>query len=359
MANIAIIGAAGFVGAELVKYLELLGHTVTAIARDNAKFLLSKYKCTIINPKDVKYTEEFDSVINLAYPNSGSVHHYSLRNKEILSMIKKLSGQKAKVIHTSTLAVFGFNLDKLIEAKQIPNRSDYLYVESKIELENLLLKTFSADQLQIVRLGNIWGKGSASWTVPIIDKLLFGKPVGVIGMDGFSNVTDIQNVVSYLSFLALNKTSEQRIFHHLAEFSHVKWDVWINKIAETIHCVPVKTDSLPNYPMNAWSDIEVSFKPMNLKLLYKSLMIGRFAGSYLRKIISNIPESRFQVIKQQNITPMALVSQIDEADKTFLIVISAQTEFKPILDPQWKQEISVEDSWNNIYLWMKDVGYIE
>lgn len=359
MATIAVIGAAGFVGMELVNLLEEHGHNVIAIARSNGKFLLQKNRCTVIHPSEVTPRNDIDVVINLAYPNSGSVHHYSLRNKEILRMIGQLAGNSARIIHTSTVAVFGFQLEHPVAPLPVANRRDYLYVESKIEMENLLQRSFSKERLAIVRLGNVWGKKSGAWTAPLIDKLLFGLPVGIMNHDGYSNITDVANVVSYLTFLAEKKTPSAMLFHHLAEMGDTRWSYWIQKICSVIHAQPVYIPHAPHYPGGMAEEFAGIFNPIKPRAVYKKLVFGRFTGSLLRSVIGKLPETYFAQKKQQNIQPLQERKMYSDADEVFLWVMSCSRHFATVTDPEWKPALTKEQSWERIVEWMQEIGYVK
>lgn len=359
MAKIAVIGAAGFVGMELVNLLEGRGHNVVAIARYNGRFLLQRNKCEIIHPDTVSKRNDIDVVINLAYPNSGSVHHYSTRNKEILRMIRLLADEHARIIHASTIAVFGFQLDHPIVAEQVFNRRDYLYVESKIELENLLLNTFPKDRLSIVRLGNVWGKKSASWTAPLIDKLLFGVPIGSTEYDGYSNITDVANVVSYLTFLAEKGTSSEMLFHHLAELGETRWSYWIQKICSVINTQPIYISHTPPYPSGMGEEISAIFNPMKPRTVYKKLVFGRYTGSLMHSLIGMFPEEYFTRKKQQHVQPVPMRKLYSDSDEVFLWVMSCRNQFVSVTDPGWEPALDKEQSWQQVLNWMHEVGYVE
>src|SRR6185503_20239153 len=113
-------------------------------------------------------------------------------NKEIIHTIRRLATDSCRVIHTSTLAVFGYGLERPIVAGPVERRADYVYVEGKIDFECRLRKWWGHRDLQIVRLGNVWGPASPFWTAALADRIVLGEPVGVAGEDGYCNVTDVR-----------------------------------------------------------------------------------------------------------------------------------------------------------------------
>ena len=164
MARVVVIGGAGYVGLALCAELRLRGHDVTAVTRPNGRFLLERMGVRVESPDDLERVGPSEAVINLAYPNRGSVYEYPRRNRELLAIVRRLAAGGARVVHTSTQAVFGFAMEYPIVVGPVPKRRDYLYIESKIQLENLLAHACGGGGLHIVRLGNVWGPASPTWT---------------------------------------------------------------------------------------------------------------------------------------------------------------------------------------------------
>ena len=221
MARVAVIGGAGYVGIALCAELRRRGHDVAAVTHPNGRFLLEPTGVRVELWDTPERVGVVDVVINLAYPNRGPVHEYPIRNREIRDLIQQLAGDSARVIHLSTQAVFGFALEYPVVLGPVRNRRDYLYIEAKLEIENLLARGI-VRSLDVVRLGNVWGPASPTWTAAVADKLLFGETVGVAGEDGYCNGTDVANVVSYLAFLVEASRRDGARYHHLAELADLE-----------------------------------------------------------------------------------------------------------------------------------------
>jgi len=203
MKKILIIGAAGYVGKFVVeRFCESQDFEIFALTRENGKFLLRDLNVSIVLKEELQNLNDFDIVLNLAYPSGVTPLKFSKINKEILNIIKNNVKPNGIIIHTSSLAIFGYPLDFPIVNKPIRKRFDIPYVMTKIEMENLLIKNFPNHQLHIVRLGNVWGPASPFWTFTLADKLTFGEPVLLKNKDGFSNITDVHNVADYSIFFA-------------------------------------------------------------------------------------------------------------------------------------------------------------
>jgi dTDP-4-dehydrorhamnose reductase len=360
MARIAVIGAAGYVGMELCRQLKEAGHEVIGIARSNGKFLLQPLGIRVEHPSNADAVGEVDAVINLAYPNTGSIHKYSERNRELLSLIRQLAGSKAKIIHTSTQAVFGYALEIPPHPAPVKPRRDYLYIETKIELENLLLRAFSNRELHIVRLGNVWGPGSPTWTVAMTDRILFGRYVGTKGVEGYSNVTDVTNAASYLSFLVGVQSGSTPAFHHLAELGTIPWKHWIEKISTILRLEPAFYDGVPGCPRSALREFTSYFSDLSPVTLYRRLVWGRFTGSFMRSIVHLVPFKSFERMKKRKRTAGGHIADpLSVEDSVFLTIVNASTVFENHLIGNWKPPIDAEKSWKRVRDWMNEVGYLD
>ena len=357
MTRVAIIGAAGYVGLELSRQLSDAKFEVSAVARENGKFLLRDFGFKIVAPQDIASLGKVDVVVNLAYPTSGSPHNYPFRNIEILDQIKAITGPFTRIIHISTQAVFGYALDRPIFTGPAKMVRDFAYIEAKIELENLILRNFASHSVQIVRLGNVWGPGSGAWTVPLINKVLFGEPVGVDGVDGYCNFTDVANTASYLAFLVATDDLHGHQFHHLAEMSAYRWSTWIDKIETALQQKSVRQPNLSPDPVSLKQEVRNAFSPVLPGPLYRNLIWDRRSGSVLRSLLRRVGDQRFQSIK--NRSPKTFVSgyKLGPAEKTFLHIMSCQTQFATSVLEQWQPPVSVEESWSRVEHWMSDAGY--
>ncbi|MGZ5281214.1 MAG: NAD-dependent epimerase/dehydratase family protein [Bacteroidia bacterium] len=351
MANIAIIGAAGYLGVKVVEALNGRGHNITAITRPNGEIILGQKNVRIVYFQSLKNNaEKFDVIINLAYATSSVQWLIKQENTDILELIKKLAKTDAKIIHTSTLAVFGFGLDKEIKTAAVKNRADYSYIVSKIGMENLLLKSFPKHDVSIIRLGNIWGPASASWTVKILENLLYEKPV-VADAFGYSNITDVYNTADYIRFLAEQATQTGTKFYHQAELGDKNWDYYVNALAEKIHAKPVYSQRSVSYHTSIKNDLAGLthfFSPS--PFLYGALET-RFLAFYLRDFISGLPRA---VKKPFNKLPVPINAG---NDFVFLTVMSCKTHFINQTHPDWKPPVNAEESLKRVFNWMEEAGY--
>lgn len=358
--KIAILGAAGFVGIELISQLERdYKFDLYAITRDNGTILLGDKKVRILNEADIDKDLFFDVVVNLAYPTSNILHSFPRANKSILKILQKIVKPNTKLIHISSQAVFGFGMDEKIKLDFLNNRRDYAYVEAKLEMENLINRTFHNNNVAILRLGNVWGAGSGSWTGSIIERLLFGQFVAVEGMDGYSNLTDVKNAAAYIIYLIKAESLKGINIYHLAEFSHIKWSQIIDLISFQLNVKPVLSDVVPVYATSLKKDILANISLPKVGNTYRKLVWGRKTGSYLRSVVRTLGAGKFATIKRTETKSLPKTSLLSNADSIFLTIVSTNVEFKNEILDGFVPLVNFQESWENVKDWMVFAGFIK
>ena len=360
MKRVAIIGAAGYVGLELVRQLQTIDIEVNAVARENGRFLLRDFGIRLVAPAELCSLGTMDVIVNLAYPTSGSTVNYPTRNQEILEQIKVLMGPSTHLVHVSTQAVFGLALDRPIVVGPVAQVRDYPYVEAKIQLENLLIDQFGANNIEIVRLGNVWGPGSGSWTVPLVNRVLFSEPVGIQGVDGYCNATDVANTASYLRHLIGTDDRGGIRFHHLAEMASYRWSKWIDRIESSLGQEAVRESSMGFRAGNFRQEVRQAISPVMPAALYRSFAGGRSSGSWLRTLSRAVGEQRFEAVKsglKRSVRTLPTGHEVGAGDQQFLEILSCQTQFKTCVLDGWRPPVDFEASWSLIEHWMIAAGY--
>lgn len=346
MMNLAIIGANGYVGSRLNSALADSYH-VTAITRgiDSLSRVVSgvQYKTA---SEDLPI---FDVVINTAYALDKNHANCATANNEMIKLLYRICNKQTKIIHLSSLAVFGFGLDKVLKADAIATRNDYAYVFSKLDMENKLIKHFGNKRISIIRLGNVWGPGNTSYTQPVIDSLLWGLPI-MPDKPGMCNLTHIDNIVSYVTHTL---TSNQHLtFHHLAEFSSINWKQVIDDMAMIMGVKPVSLTQPSYYPLSFRDEVLHALRKKPLEAI-KTLRNGRFTSAYF-------PERLFSKVLLKH-APMCYPKQPQlgkyAIPDTFVWVLNCQKSFSNTRLTDWQPLISWEESLKPLAYWMKDSGY--
>jgi nucleoside-diphosphate-sugar epimerase len=351
--KVAIIGAAGYVGTYMVDLLNSKGITPTVITRGNGRLLLAG-KSVDFHDQNVLPNELYDVVINFAY-STGKLYKVLQENEKLVKTIQSLCHPKTKVIHASTLAVFGFDLSYTVEAKPLRSRFDYSYVESKIHMENALISAFSNSELHIVRLGNVWGPGSKNWTVPMVDALKYGLPLLPRAENGYSNITDVYNVVDYFYHLANKNTpiSSGVSFHHMGDYPEMKWSDVILALNKLVGGRIVYKSHYVALEGSLDKDLENTFRSLQPLNIAKNLYAGKVTGALMRRIISVLPTSIQDQMEKKN----TLVASASESPSVLNTVLSCDTPFNPIVDQTWTGKISFDQGLERINHWMQVKGY--
>lgn len=355
--NIAILGATGYVGMHVVDELLRAGHRVSALMRPTSAILLGTRDVRAISAADLRSPAAFDLLVNLAYPTSGSNLTFRRQNEALVEQMSVLGQRAKRVVHISTLAVFGYSLSRRIHTGPVSERFDDPYIESKLRMEHLLQKHALAKKLDIVRLGNVWGPASPTWTAALSDRLLFGEPCAVRNQDGFSNVTDVANVASYIAHLAKAPREESEVvFHHLAEFSRVRWSHWTSQLATALGVEIVSSGAPGAIDPSFRRDLRHAFASSAPVAVLRALYAGDKSGAAMRRALAYLPERLQSRMKRLR----AGVQQEPSAaaDAILLSVLSCSREFQTNCDATWTPPLSSEESWARVVQWMREVGYL-
>jgi nucleoside-diphosphate-sugar epimerase len=354
--RIAVVGAAGFVGRALLRQLEEVDIKVTAVVRGLPELSVDGGFHTAVSQQAAMDEGGFDTVVNLAYPtDAGPLYKQAYQNADIVRTVRGLLRDGGRLIQVSTLAVFGLALDRPVSAGPVSEIRDNAYVEVKIAAEGMFAKQQQERELSldIVRLGNVWGYASGAWAVPLVQRLVTGRPVGIAGAIGFSNTTDVGNVASYLAFLVARGDGEQGVhYHHLAEFSQMPWREWIEPLARAIDVDPVYVDgSVLNAPTSGLEEITDLLAPLRPRSVYKKLSDRRAIGSWTRTTVRHLPAPVRSRLKSSDLV-FAADLEYDVEEQTFLAIMAGRQEFRSMVDHRWTPALSKEQSLEGVLRWL-------
>ena len=354
--SVAVVGAAGFVGRALMRELGHQGICATGVVRHVNELSVDGTFHRAVSAADAPLSG-FDVVVNLAYPTSGPAFEHPAQDERIRATVGALLRDRGRLIHVSSLAVFGFGLEHEPVIGPAPIVRDHPYVESKATMERDLVDDQRRRQLSldIVRLGNVWGRASGSWAVPLVHRLVTGRPVGVRGVTALSNTTDVVNAASYLAFLINHGDRETTVrYHHLAEFSDVPWSDWLGEISAELGWEPVYAEqSVLETPSTALQELEAALAPMKPRSVYRLLMHERLTGSWLRTLIRTLPAPARTRLRGRELV-FAREPQISRIDRTFLSVLSTQREFRSSVHPDWQPPLTRDDSVKGVRDWLRE-----
>ncbi|MES2778986.1 MAG: NAD(P)-dependent oxidoreductase [Bacteroidota bacterium] len=345
MKTVAIIGASGYVGNHLVKALAPLFQVIALTRNDNP---IVREVSGVEYLSISKCTRTFDIIINTSFSSAKEPKLFEQENLHMLKVIQSLSLPHSHIVHLSSLAVFGFALDRDIQPTSLPNRADYPYVRSKLHMENLLLQQFSTKSLSIVRLGNIWGPANQSWTQPVTDAIVWGLPV-LSKHHTCSNLTYVHNITSYL--LHIIQSEQHQTFHHLAEHHNISWQQVIDEIGLHLQLKPQPIDTIPFYPLTITDEVShaVWQGPVNMMRMLKS---GRFTST---KFPASILSLSVWLKSLSDKTSFPLPPH--QTDPVFYWVLTTQKPFTNHLLKDWQPPYTWEQASKQTLLWLDEAGY--
>jgi nucleoside-diphosphate-sugar epimerase len=358
--EILLIGGTGYVGQQLAKEALARGMPLVALCENDRSFMLQSLGVRTLTATDCAHLR-FSKIINLAYPTRGADYTHSCQNQILANTIWQLAAPQCTVVHASTVAVFGADMEFPQHLGLLKPRREHAYVESKIEMEWLLARHRPITVgLDIVRLGNVWGPGSPLWTAGLIQRMLEDEPVGVRGVAGISNATDVANVVDYLLWLVRRPLSAGMRFHHLAELASVSWNELIAPLATELHLQPRLLDYRPMLPLTLRGEARAAFQMIPFGGIARYIAFSRRAASYVRSILRSMPASIQQRIDQAAREKHGREQRggLSVGDAGLLRLLSCSVRFDTVVDPDWTPAVSYELSLERVKSWMRRVGYI-
>ena len=352
-ANVAVIGASGFLGRRLLRTLADAETPAIAVVRGLTELVDDFGVHVVTNDPRSLADHRLETVINLAYPSGGPAYHLPRQNRELFETIDTLTQHASRLIHVSSQAVFGLALDRPIAVGSVRARRDSPYVELKIAAEHHAARHAARGvHVDIVRPGNIWGAASGAWGVPLVQRLVTGRAVGVRGLDGFSNATDVANVASYLVHLLKSSPTSGTRYHHLAEFADMRWSRWILPTAAKLGVEPVYAEpDVLRMPASLRGEFAASREGWTARRWYARLSQERVAGSLTRSALRRLPISALGRLKGPGLVSEKLPS-VDRDEQTYLAIMSTQQIFSPSVDSSWNPPVSYEESLRRYLSWL-------
>lgn len=172
--RILITGATGFVGGALAQSLASYGADIVALARSTSKAAPLADAGFTVARGDVTNRESLrDAVVGseIVIHCAASGGHpdeqrdVNINGTRILAEECGFAGVK-RLVHISTIAVYGFSRRGKLTEETKPSPGAYAYARTKFAGENAVREVSLHTGLQyvIVRPGMIYGPGSVSWT---------------------------------------------------------------------------------------------------------------------------------------------------------------------------------------------------
>ncbi|HZS30080.1 MAG TPA: NAD-dependent epimerase/dehydratase family protein [Gaiellaceae bacterium] len=351
--RVAVVGAGGFVGQAVLNLLQEQGVHAVAVVRGDPAIADRSGFHRVVPTLGALAGAQVDALLNLAYPTRGEAETHRSQTEQLFADIGRAVVPGGRVIHASTLAVFGLALDRVVDVGPVRRQRDVPYVEAKIAAEHAAARIQSRGglSLDIVRLGNVTGRSSPIWAQQFVHRLLTGRPVGVRGVTGVSNATDVANAASYLTWLLLGSPQTGIRYHHLAEFSAAPWSSWIDPMASVLGVEPVLAERGGPQPLSVRDELSRAFAGFGPRRVYRTLRRERVMGSWMRSLRAHTP---YRLVPRSASADMVFAPPVSYArgEQDFLATMAAQQEFRSVTDPRWTPSIDLPESVNRLVEWL-------
>jgi nucleoside-diphosphate-sugar epimerase len=137
----------------------------------------------------------------------------------------------ARLIHVSSLAIFGARAGEFDEASSPCPHPSHRYAVSKVRAEKLLEPHLAAGCCVIVRPGCIYGQGAPVWTNRV-GRMLLGKRLGDIGRAG-AGIAPLVHVESAACAIVAAITAPAGVYHLLPQ-EEISWNEYFHRFARAL-----------------------------------------------------------------------------------------------------------------------------
>ena len=241
--NIAVIGAAGFIGSRTVEYLQHLDHDnfeVRPFARrlnSGARLQsqgISLIQTDVIDRDQLNENLKGVDVLICAFVGGTDVIVTGLKNVLEASVRNHVK----KIIYLSTQLVYGFNPVSELPESAIPSPEKldwYSYSQDKAEAEKLIRKYREKTSLNITALrpGIVYGPNSRYWTQDAIESILTGTMFLLDDGDGACDTIYIDDLAEAMLLCMSNDNAKNKSFN-ISDGNKTTWKDFISTYCELI-----------------------------------------------------------------------------------------------------------------------------
>lgn len=262
--NIFITGASGFIGSNIVKRLS---DKYTFYAMCRSESAAEKVKqigaipvyCELGNVEQ-KHLQNCDIILHAAaftkeWGTKDEFWQTTVKGTEQLIAVAKKSGVK-RFLHISTEAVLfvGNDLDNIDESYPLPIKSKFLYSESKLEAEKIVMNSNSNGvfEVMVIRPRLVWGEGDQTILPILVNMIKQNKFTWINNGSNLTSTTHIYNLIHGIKCALENWKSNEIYFITDNEISTYK--DFFTKYISTQNVIP-PNKSIPTFAIRLVANI--------------------------------------------------------------------------------------------------------
>lgn len=199
--SVFITGGSGFIGRHLVRSLVQRGYAVRMLARRRPEQMDSTAEVIVgdlTRPESFAPALEGVSTVIHAALTDGLSH-----DLEATSQLYKLSAQARvrQFLHLSTISVYGNPPAGTVTEDTPPIPSPDAYSSTKLAIEEALRTSSDGPEIDILRLGCVYGPGGGWWTEGLLNLMARGKLILIDGGAGHANLIHVEDVAAMVLLL--------------------------------------------------------------------------------------------------------------------------------------------------------------
>jgi 2-alkyl-3-oxoalkanoate reductase len=246
--RITVIGATGYLGQAVVPRCTAAGHPVCMIARHPPPAAQPGTEFVACDATDgralSRALEGCPIVVNLAAGRPAAMESIAEHLKTALRLQRI-----ARLIHVSSLAVFGAPAGVFDEASAPCPHHSHTYAVAKARAEKLLEPQLEAGRCVIVRPGCIYGPSAPVWTNSIGRLLLCGR-LGNLGPAG-TGIAPLIHVSDVADAVVTACLAPAGIYHVLGDET-ISWNEYFGRFANALGIGALPRISGPRMEMETW-----------------------------------------------------------------------------------------------------------
>jgi nucleoside-diphosphate-sugar epimerase len=221
--RVLVTGGTGFIGGRLVEKLVLEhGARVRVLtshiagASRVARFDVELARGDVASPDDVlRAAQGCDAIFHCAYGSRGSdAERRRVTVQGTRAVLDAALAVGARVVHASTMVVYGLGTDGDLDERTPRQRSGVAYADTKIEAEALAL-SYAKDRglgVSVIQPTAVYGPYAPSWTTRVLASLRSGLVVLVDDGAGHANPVYIDDLADAMLLAAVTDAAQGEAF---------------------------------------------------------------------------------------------------------------------------------------------------